>query len=65
MIARCVDVGPSTDCKYVRPVVSAVLQALPRPIWQDPLERRGIGLEFSRLKGGHLPGWTGLYAVPF
>ena len=61
VIARCIYVAESTLEKYVRPVVAAMLCALPPPRWPDAVERRVIGTEFAQMKGGNLSGWTGLY----
>lgn len=61
--ARCLDIGQSTMCKYVRPVVTALLQALYPPQWPNEGERLINENEFSMLKGGDLPGWKGLYVA--
>lgn len=61
VVARAVDVATSTFAKFCAPVVQAMLRGLPPLTWPDKSERKRIGLEFSRLTGGNLTGWHGMY----
>lgn len=42
VISRCVDEGLSAIYKCVRPVVCALLESLPSPVWPDRLGRQAI-----------------------
>lgn len=61
VIARAVDVATSTFAKFCTPVVQALCVNLPAPTWPGRDERQQICMDFSRLTGGNLAGWRGLY----
>lgn len=61
VVARAVDVAESTFAKFCAPVVQAMLRGLPPPTWPNKMERKRIGIDFSRLTGGNLAGWRGMY----